>query len=105
MARAESASASAHSDSLKGLTQAVARPAYRRLLTAEPFLRRAVPVLIIAFLITLGIAAFIDVRERWRQAVTKSAEALAVAVPPPAHPIAGPPANGAGEPTTRAFRA
>ena len=46
MARAESASASAHSDSIKGLAQAVARPAYRRLLTAEPFLRRAVPVLL-----------------------------------------------------------
>ena len=76
MARAESASASAHSDSIKGLAQAVARPAYRRLLTAEPFLRRAVPVLIVAFLITLGIAAFVDVRERLRQAVTKSAEEL-----------------------------
>ena len=59
MARAESASASAHSDSIKGLAQAVARPAYRRLLTAEPFLRRAVPVLIIAFLFTLGIAAVV----------------------------------------------
>ena len=61
MARAESASASAHSDSIKGLAQAVARPAYRRLLTAEPFLRRAVPVLIVAFLATLGVAAFVDV--------------------------------------------
>ena len=76
MARADSASASAHSDSIKGLAQAVARPAYRRLLTAEPFLRRAVPVLIVAFLITLGIAAFVDMRERLRQAVTKSAEEL-----------------------------
>ena len=76
MARAESASASAHSDSIKGLAQAVARPAYRRLLTAEPFLRRAVPVLIIAFLLTLGIAAFVDVRERLRQAIAKSAEEL-----------------------------
>ena len=73
MARAESASASAHPDSIKGLAQAVARPAYRRLLTAEPFLRRAVPVLIIAFLITLGIAAFVDVRERLRQTVSRSA--------------------------------
>ena len=76
MARAESASASAHSDSIRGLAQAVARPAYRRLLTAEPFLRRAVPVLIVAFLVTLGIAAFVDVRERLRQAVTRSAEEL-----------------------------
>src|SRR3954466_14018357 len=76
MARAESASASAHSDSIKGLAQAVARPAYRRLLTAEPFLRRAVPVLIVAFLATLGIAAFVDIRERLRQALSRSADEL-----------------------------
>src|SRR5437763_14294735 len=76
MARAESASASAHSDSIKGLAQAVARPAYRRLLTAEPFLRRAVPVLIIAFLVTLGVAAVVDIRERLRQAIAKSADEL-----------------------------
>ncbi len=76
MARAESASASAHSDSIKGLAQAVARPAYRRLITAEPFLRRAVPVLIVDVLVTLGVASFVDVRERLRQAVTKSADEL-----------------------------
>ena len=76
MARADSASASTRSDSIKGLAQAVAKPAYRRLLTAEPVLRRAVPVLIIAFLVTLGIAAVIDIRERHRQAITKSADDL-----------------------------
>ena len=79
MARADSASASAHSDSIKGLAQAVARPAYRRLLTAEPFLRRAVPVLIVAFLITLGVAAVVDIRERLRQAIFKSADELDLA--------------------------
>src|SRR5688572_8694073 len=79
MARAESASASAHSDSIKGLAQAVARPAYRRLVTAEPFLRRAVPVLIIAFLVTLGIAAVVDIRERLRQAIVNSANDLDLA--------------------------
>ena len=105
MARAESASASAHSDSIKGLAQAVARPAYRRLLTAEPFLRRAVPVLIIAFLITLGIAAFVDVRERWRQAVTKSAEELDLVVTLTAERIDRLAADEAGDAATRAFRA
>ena len=50
MARADAASASAHPDFIKGLAQSVAKPAYRRLLNAEPLLRRAVPVLIIAFL-------------------------------------------------------
>ena len=43
MARADVASASARSDSIKGLAQSIAKPAYRRLLTAEPLLRRAVP--------------------------------------------------------------
>ncbi len=43
MARAEAASASARADSIKGLAQSIANPAYRRLLTAEPALRRAVP--------------------------------------------------------------
>src|SRR5215475_6073264 len=53
MARAGVASASVSSDSIKGLAQSIAKPAYRRLLTAEPALRRAVPALIIAFLLTI----------------------------------------------------
>jgi len=56
MARAETASASIRSDSIKGLAQSIAKPAYRGLLTAEPALRRAVPALIIAFLITIASA-------------------------------------------------
>src|SRR5262245_16674117 len=54
MARAEVASASVNSDSIKGLAQSIAGPAYRRLLSAEPALRRAVPALIIAFLVTVA---------------------------------------------------
>ena len=53
MARAEAAGASARSDSIKGLAQSIAKPAYRRLLTAEPALRRAVPALIVAFFFLL----------------------------------------------------
>src|SRR3954471_16182559 len=105
MARAESASASAHSDSIKGLAQAVARPAYRRLLTAEPFLRRAVPVLIVAFLITLGIAAVVDIRERLRQAVLKSADELDLAATIMAERMERLSLNEKGEPVVRAFRA
>ena len=57
MARAGAASASPRSDSIKGLAQSLAKPAYRRLLTAEPALRRAVPILIIAFLATISVGA------------------------------------------------
>ena len=105
MARAESASASAHSDSIRGLAQAVARPAYRRLITAEPFLRRAVPVLIVAFLLTLGIAAFVDVRERLRQAIVKSAEELDLIATVIAERIDRLAVTESGDAVTRGFRA
>jgi two-component system cell cycle sensor histidine kinase PleC len=80
MARADTASASLRSDSIKGLAQSIANPAYRRLLNAEPLLRRAVPVLIIAFMLTICIGAAVQVLEQRRQAVldaTQTIEALA----------------------------
>jgi two-component system, cell cycle sensor histidine kinase PleC len=80
MARAGAASASARSDSIKGLAQSIAKPAYRRLLTAEPTLRRAVPALIIAFLVTICIGAAVQVTDQRRQALAAAAvdvEALA----------------------------
>src|SRR5215831_9192814 len=73
MARAEAASASAH-DSIKGLAQSIARPAYRRLLSAEPALRRAVPALIIAFLVTVGIGAVIQAFAHRNQAIADVVE-------------------------------
>jgi two-component system cell cycle sensor histidine kinase PleC len=73
MARANLASASAHPDSIKGLAQSIAKPAYRRLLTAEPLLRRAVPVLIIAFLVTICVGAGVQVLDQRRQALTTMA--------------------------------
>jgi two-component system, cell cycle sensor histidine kinase PleC len=80
MARADAASASLRSDSIKGLAQSIANPAYRRLLTAEPLLRRAVPVLIIAFMVTICIGAAVQVLEHRRQVTvdaTRGIEALA----------------------------
>jgi two-component system cell cycle sensor histidine kinase PleC len=61
MARAHAANACVQSDSIKGLAQSIAKPAYHRLLIAEPALRRAVPTLIIAFLITICLGAFVQV--------------------------------------------
>jgi two-component system cell cycle sensor histidine kinase PleC len=71
MARAETARASGRSDSIKGLAQSIAKPAYRRLLTAEPALRRAVPALIIAFLVTICVGAFVQIIEHRRQTVSE----------------------------------
>jgi two-component system, cell cycle sensor histidine kinase PleC len=73
MARAHAANACVQSDSIKGLAQSIAKPAYHRLLTAEPALRRAVPTLIIAFLITICLGAFVQVvdQNRQKRAATK----------------------------------
>jgi two-component system, cell cycle sensor histidine kinase PleC len=67
MVRAHAASACVQSDSIKGLAQSIAKPAYHRLLLAEPALRRAVPTLIIAFLITICLGAFVQVIDQSRQ--------------------------------------
>jgi two-component system cell cycle sensor histidine kinase PleC len=67
MARAHAVSACVQSDSIKGLAQSIAKPAYHRLLIAEPALRRAVPTLIIAFLITICLGAFVQVVDQNRQ--------------------------------------
>ena len=67
MSRAHAASACVQSDSIKGLAQSIAKPAYHRLLIAEPALRRAVPILIIAFLITICLGAFVQVVDQNRQ--------------------------------------
>ncbi len=77
MARAEVASASARSDSIKGLAQSIAKPAYRRLLTAEPALRRAVPVLIIAFLVTICVGAVVQVLDHRKQTLAEMTSAVA----------------------------
>jgi two-component system, cell cycle sensor histidine kinase PleC len=76
MARAGVASASVHHDSIKGLAQAIAKPAYRRLLSAEPLLRRAVPVLIIAFLATICVGAMVQSSDHRTQTLNDMIVAL-----------------------------
>jgi len=78
MARAHAANACVQSsDSIKGLAQSIAKPAYQRLLTAEPVLRRAVPTLIIAFLVTICLGAFVQVLDQSRQKRTANKRDLA----------------------------
>ena len=67
MAHADTASASVRSDSIKGLAQSIAKPAYQRLVSAEPLLRRAVPVLIVAFLGLICVGAVVQVIDFRRQ--------------------------------------
>ncbi|MGB3445803.1 MAG: ATP-binding protein [Xanthobacteraceae bacterium] len=67
MMRARTQGACVQSDSIKGLAQSIAKPAYHRLLNVEPILRRAVPTLIIAFLVTICFGAFVQVTDHNRQ--------------------------------------
>ncbi len=67
MARSHAATTCVQSDSIKGMAQSIAKPAYHRLLIAESALRRAVPTLIIAFLVTICIGAFVQVLDQTRQ--------------------------------------
>ncbi|HZW74521.1 MAG TPA: hypothetical protein VFF43_13290, partial [Caldimonas sp.] len=59
------------------MAQSIAKPAYRRLLVAEPALRRAVPVLIIAFLATMAIGAIVQISDHRREAIGTIADRLA----------------------------
>ncbi|PZA12693.1 PAS domain-containing sensor histidine kinase [Rhodopseudomonas palustris] len=80
MARVQAADACAQSDSIKGLAQSIAKPAYHRLLNAEPILRRAVPLLIIAFLVTIFFGAAVQIIEQSKQkrgALNRDLSALA----------------------------
>jgi len=76
MARADTASASLRSDSIQGLAKSIAKPTYRRLLSAEPLLRRAVPALIIAFLITICVGAVVQILEQRRQVLLQARHAI-----------------------------
>ncbi len=72
--------ACAQSDSIKGLAESIAKPEYQRLVIAEPALRRAVPTLIIAFLITICVGALVQVIDQSRQkraAMVRDISALA----------------------------
>ncbi|NEW90601.1 ATP-binding protein [Rhodopseudomonas sp. BR0M22] len=80
MARVQAADACGQSDSIKGLAQSIAKPAYHRLLNAEPILRRAVPLLIIAFLVTIFFGAAVQIIEQGKQkrgALNRDLSALA----------------------------
>jgi two-component system cell cycle sensor histidine kinase PleC len=78
MAPANVARASTSTDSIKGLAQSIAKPAYRRLLGAEPVLRRAVPVLIITFLVTMAVGTGVQVLDHRRQALATITEEIEI---------------------------
>src|SRR5580704_12814539 len=78
MAPANVARASTSTDSIKGLAQSIAKPAYRRLLVAEPALRRAVPLLIITFLLTMAVGTGVQILDHRRQTLATATDEIEI---------------------------
>ena len=76
MARAHAANASLHAQAVRGLARSLTRPAYQRLLEAEPLLRRAVPLLIVAFLAAVAVGAGVQIAEHRRETLAEAHENL-----------------------------
>jgi len=76
MARVHAANASLHDQAVRGLARSLTRPAYQRLLDAEPFLRRAVPILIVAFLAAVAVGAIVQITEHRREAFAEARDSL-----------------------------
>lgn len=60
---------------LAGNTRLIAKPAYQRLLAAEPFLRRLIPALIILFLVVIAAVRCISLMT-WHDDVERGAKAV-----------------------------
>ncbi|GAB4068652.1 PAS domain-containing protein [Ancylobacter sonchi] len=78
MARANAAGASVRVQAMRGLARSVARPAYQRLVDAEPFMRRAVPALIVAFIAIVAVAAVVQIRAYRTDSITDAKDELAL---------------------------
>jgi two-component system, cell cycle sensor histidine kinase PleC len=60
----------------RGLARLLSRPAYQRLIDAEPILRRAVPVLIVTFLAAVAVGAAVQILDHRRQAIADAEREL-----------------------------
>ena len=78
MARVHAANASLQAHAVRGLARSLSHPAYQRLLNAEPFLRRVVPVLIVAFLAAVAVSAAIQIAEHRRETLADAEKNIAL---------------------------
>ncbi len=78
MARANAASVGARDQAIRGLARSIARPAYQRLLDAEPVLRRIVPALIVTFLLVIGIGTVMQVHSHRMEVLDNAKDDLSL---------------------------
>src|SRR3954447_19981372 len=60
MARSFAAIAPVRAGSVEGIARSLAHPTYLKLINAEPWLRRLVPVMMVVFLAALGSMAYLQ---------------------------------------------
>src|SRR3712207_8748987 len=102
MAAAGTACAPARAGTILGVTRSLASPAYRKLERYEPWLRRAVPALLILFLATLAASAWMQARDGRDETIVDAVNdidmlATLAAVRFGARPVAADRAAAAGE--------
>ena len=59
----------------RGNARVIAEPAYRRLLAAEPLLKRSIPTLIVIFLVVVAAVRFLSL-VNWHDEVERNAKAM-----------------------------
>jgi len=74
MARVHAASTRSRAATIQGMARSVAHPAYARMVAAEPWLRKLVPVLVAAFVAVLGAFAWLETQASQNEALSAMAE-------------------------------
>ncbi len=62
MARARTASTHSRAATIQGMARSVAHPAYSKIIAAEPWLRKLVPLLVILVVLILGVSTWVEIQ-------------------------------------------
>ena len=62
MARVHAASTHSRAATIQGMARSVAHPAYSKIIAAEPWLRKLVPVLVVIVVLILGTSAWLEIQ-------------------------------------------
>ena len=68
----------ARTDTILGIARCIANPTFRRLARAEPWLRFAVPALLVVFLACLAVSAGVQIQENRKEALKDAADEIDV---------------------------
>ncbi len=95
MARSHAAIANTRASTVGGIARPLAHPTYRRLLAAEPWLRRIVPALVVLFLAIIGTAAYLQAITARNEIIADSASQIEILASLAQSELSGPVERGA----------